>query len=61
MKYYFIEYDTEFGAACFGGDYSHYQTFIAEANKAGRDMGLLDDNVSVLDCENLISVDGEDI
>jgi hypothetical protein len=59
MKHYFIEYDTEYGPATFEGEYSHYNTFIAEANKAGRDAGLLESDESVLDCDNFISVDGE--
>ena len=59
MKHYGIIYDTEFGAADFGGEYSHYQTFIAAANKEARAMGLIEDGESVLDCDNEITVDGE--
>jgi hypothetical protein len=49
MKHYEIIFETEFGAASFDGEYEHYQTFIAAANKAGRDMGLIEADESVLD------------
>ena len=50
MKTYSITYDTEFGIAYYTADKPlHYQTFIAEATKAGREMGLIDVNDSVLD------------
>lgn len=61
MKFYGIIYDTEFGPADFGGEFEHYQTFIAAANKEAREMGLLEDGESVLDCDNEITVDGEEI
>jgi len=57
MKYYEITFDSEFGAASFDGEYEHYQTFIAAANKAGREMGLLEDDESVLDCDHEITID----
>jgi len=60
MKYYEIVYETEYGAASFDGDFEHYMTFIAAANKAGREAGLLDDE-SVLDCVIEITADGEEI
>jgi hypothetical protein len=59
MKHYLIEYDTEYGSAEFEGEYSHYMTFISEANKAGREAGLLESDESVLDCDYEIWVDGE--
>jgi len=50
MKEYTITYDTEYGIAYYSSDKpQHYQTFIAEATKAGRKMGLIDLNDSVLD------------
>ena len=50
MKTYSITYDTEFGEAYYSADKpQHYQTFIAEATKAGREAGLIDLNDSVLD------------
>ena len=61
MKSYEIEYETEFGAASFDGDFDHYMTFIAAANKAGREMGLLEDDESVLDCVIEQTADGEEI
>lgn len=50
MKHYFIEYETEYGSATFEGEYSDYNTFIAEANKLAHESGILDSDESVLDC-----------
>lgn len=58
MKYYEITFETEFGAASFG-ECSHYQTFIAAANKAARARRLIEADESVLDCDHEITVDGE--
>lgn len=60
MKHYFIEYDSEYGSATFEGEYSNYYTFIDEANKAGRESGILDDDESVLDCDGLLIIDGRE-
>ena len=61
MKFYEVLYESEYGAASFDGDFEHYQTFIARANKAGREAGLLEDDESVLDCVIEITADGEEI
>tara|TARA_R110000751_G_scaffold205798_3_gene309987 strand:- start:3171 stop:3347 length:177 start_codon:yes stop_codon:yes gene_type:complete len=58
MKTYSISYDTELGAAHYEGDKpQHYQTFIAEATKAGRKMGLIAPNDSVLDHDYELDAD----
>ena len=54
---YSIEYDTEYGTASFAGEYGDCETFIAEANKAGREAGVLGSHESVLDCDYHIEVD----
>ena len=56
MTTYTISYDTEYGLAYHASDFEgqSYNAFIASANKAAREAGLLDDNTSVLDCDNEI-------
>ena len=54
---YSIEYDTEYGTASFAGEYGDCETFIAEANKAGREAGVLSRDESVLDCDYHMEVD----
>ena len=55
MTTYTITYDTDFGEAYYESEEGQaYQSFIASANKAGREAGLLDDDTSVLDCDNEI-------
>jgi hypothetical protein len=51
---YSIVYDTEYGLATFDGEYESYNTFIEEANKAGREAGVLSRDESVLDCDHEI-------
>lgn len=60
MKHYFIEYDTEYGSATFEGEYSDYDTFIAEANKLAHESGILDSDESVLDCDYQVIIDGQE-
>lgn len=55
--WYSIDYDTEFGTANFAGEYESYNTFIEDANKAGREAGVLSHDESVLDCDYHIAVD----
>ena len=52
--FYSIDYDTEYGIANFSGEYECYNTFIEEANKAGREAGVLGNDESVLDCDHEI-------
>jgi|TARA_E500000318_G_scaffold40517_1_gene38806 hypothetical protein len=54
MKHFEIEYDTEYGTANFAGEYESFSAFIAEADKAGREAGVLGVDESVLDCDNEI-------
>ena len=51
MKHFEIEYDTEYGTANFAGEYESFSAFIAEADKAGREAGVLGVDESVLDCD----------
>jgi len=60
MKHYFIEYETEYGAATFEGEYSSYYTFIAEANKLAHESGILDSDESVVHCDYEVLIDGEE-
>lgn len=52
--FYSIDYDTEYGTANFAGEYESYNTFIEDANKAGREAGVLSRDESVLDCDHEI-------
>ena len=56
MITYTISYDTDYGLAYHGSDFEgqSYNAFIASANKAAREAGLLDNETSVLDCDNEI-------
>ena len=53
MKIYTISYDTDYGLAYHASDFEgqSYNAFIASANKAAWDAGILDGDTSVLDCD----------
>ena len=61
MKFYEVLYESEYGCSSFSGDFSHYMTFIAAANKAARARRLIEADESVLDCAIEITADGEEI
>ena len=56
MTTYTISYDTDYGLAYHASDFEgqSYWAFIASANKAAWKAGILDDDTSVLDCDNEI-------
>ena len=56
MKYYTIEYDTEFGTATYDGNFESLEAFIKEANEAAHESGVLPEDEGVLDCDNEIEV-----
>ena len=60
IGFYMVTYDTEMGEAYYEGDKAQtFTDFIAEADKAGLAMGLIDKGDSILDVDYEISMDEE--